>query len=161
MRFLCDAMLSGLSRWLRACGYASAFAGGIDDGELVARARTSGDVLLSSDAPLFCRRAIARGEVTALFVPRHARPTTQAAHVLAAFELEVRTPRCMACGGALAQVPRESAESRVPPRVRTLDTPFFECTECARMYWHGTHWARIEQERAAIACHVAAARDPR
>lgn len=40
-RFLCDAGLGGLARWLRASGHEAAWRPDIDDGELLREARTT------------------------------------------------------------------------------------------------------------------------
>ena len=86
-RFLCDAMLGGLARWLRAAGYEAAFEYGIDDAELLRRARATGAVLLSSDGPMFERNVIRDGVVRAHFVPRGLSKVEQLANVLRALEL--------------------------------------------------------------------------
>ena len=45
---LCDAMLGGLARWLRAAGYDAGFAYGIEDRALVRRAMETGTSARSS-----------------------------------------------------------------------------------------------------------------
>ena len=67
--FLCDAMLGGLARWLRAAGYDAEFHYGIDDRQLLQHATAGGRMILSSDGPLFQRTVIRRGDIPALFVP--------------------------------------------------------------------------------------------
>src|SRR5262249_924378 len=53
MRFLCDAMLGGLVRWLRAAGYDALFAeGGRPDRELVELCGREDRVLLTKDRQL-------------------------------------------------------------------------------------------------------------
>src|SRR4051794_19413969 len=99
VRFLCDAMLGGVARWLRAVGYDAAFEPNIEDGALVALGMQEALIVLSSDAPLFERRLLKSGRVRGLFVTRHAPVPEQVAFVLRHFELTVRDPRCMACGG--------------------------------------------------------------
>ncbi len=55
-KFLCDEMLWGLGRWLRAAGYDAATAGqGQADGELLRRAGAEGRVLLARDRALAAR----------------------------------------------------------------------------------------------------------
>ncbi|MDX6381183.1 MAG: uncharacterized protein QOI57_2207, partial [Rubrobacteraceae bacterium] len=52
MKFLCDAMLGGLAKWLRAAGYDTYYARDgtdISDGSLVRMALEEGRVLLTSD----------------------------------------------------------------------------------------------------------------
>lgn len=154
-RFCCDAMLGGLARWLRALGYEAAFEHGIADAALVARARDTGAILLSSDRPLFERRLVRSGEARALFVPRHAPPIEQAIFVLRAFELGLRAPRCMACGGAFVQVARDALHDEVPPRSLGAYDVFYRCAACGRMFWHGTHWDRIDVTRQQIARRLA------
>lgn len=150
-RFFCDAMLGGLARWLRALGYEAEWEHGIDDAALVERSHSVGAVLLSSDGPLFERRPVKGGVVQALFVPRHAPVIDQAVFVLRTLKLPVRDLRCMACGGALGEVPRESVADEVPPGAYRSCTEFWRCLRCQRLYWRGTHWARIEATRTRVA----------
>jgi uncharacterized protein len=154
VRFCCDAMLGGLSRWLRAVGYAATFDAHVDDGELVARAARDGSILLSSDAPLFERKRLKSGEVRGLFVPRHAPIGEQLVFVMRRLALEVREPRCMRCGGELLEAPRASIAHEAPPRAFESCDRFWRCGECAQLFWHGTHWKQIEGRRAAIAASV-------
>jgi uncharacterized protein with PIN domain len=156
VRFACDAMLGGMARWLRAAGYDASFRHGIDDGALVALAEAERAVLLSSDRPLFDRRPMRTGAVRGIFVPRHARPLDQAVFVLHAVGLGLREVRCMACGGALAPIAREAVAHEAPPGALALETSFYRCTRCDRLYWEGTHWARIAATRAEIARRLAA-----
>lgn len=153
-RFWCDAMLGGLARWLRALGYEAAWEHGIDDGVLVERSLSSGAILLSSDQPLFQRKLVKSGEVKALFVPRHAPVLDQAVFVLRTLNLPVEGVRCMACGGALVDVPREDVAHEVPPNAYRACSDFFRCAACQRLYWRGTHWARIEATRARVASRL-------
>src|SRR5581483_1537426 len=115
-RFACDAMLGGLARWLRAAGYDAEWQAGIDDWELLRRARGAGRVVLSSDTGLFRIGIVRDGDLPALFVPHGLSPREQLAFVLARLALPLREPRCMACGGELAEVPREQVRERVPER---------------------------------------------
>lgn len=148
-------MLGGLARWLRRAGHDAAFAGPIEDGALVERARREGALLLTSDGPLLARRAITLGEVRALFVPR-ARPFEQTVHVLAALGRGVEPPRCMACGGELLPVPRETIEAEVPAATYATYREFYRCGRCGAVLWKGAHWPAIERSRAALAAALAA-----
>lgn len=146
-RFLCDAMLGGLARWLRAAGYEASFDVHIADGVLVRRAVEEGRVLLSSDGGIFERNVVRRGEVSSLFVPRATPPVEQLAFVLRSFELELLDPRCMTCGGYLREVAKNDVASVVPPRSLAAFDRFWVCDACGKPFWHGTHWTRI---RAAL-----------
>ena len=142
-RFFCDAMLGGLSRWLRAAGYDAAFEYGIDDGRLVRSAAEQGRILLSSDGGVFERNVIKGGAVRALRVPRATPPVEQLAFVLRTLSLARCEPRCMACGGELREASKLEVEGRAPPRSYAAYDRFWTCAVCKKLYWHGTHWSRI------------------
>ncbi len=145
-RFACDAMLGGLARWLRAAGYDASWHDGINDTELVRVAGLEGRTLLTADNGIFLHAAVRDGVVPALFVPLRLSPEGQLAHVLAELKLPLREPRCMACGGSLVEVAKEQVRGEVPARTFAWLDRFWRCERCGRVFWHGSHWERIEQK---------------
>ena len=148
-RLMCDAMLGKLARWLRAAGHDAAWEYGIDDEALVRRARDEGRALVTSDGPLMAHRLIRDGTVRTVFVPVEYDTARQLRHVLARLGLHLEEPRCMACGGELARVAK-SAAVEAPPRVLAAHDDFRRCARCGRLFWSGTHWARIEKTLSAL-----------
>jgi uncharacterized protein with PIN domain len=47
--------------------------------------------------------------------------------------------RCLLCNGVLQGVERDSVLEQLPEAVRALQTPFYRCQGCQRVYWRGTH----------------------
>lgn len=141
--FLADAMLGRLARWLAMLGYDSSFAGAgrKTDFDIAWRAREEGRVLLTRDTriPVFAglRTVVIRGQ----------RFEDQLRQVFAEMGLKAAPERlfsrCTLCNLPVRAVPREEAMPKVPEKVRALDTPFFTCPGCARMYWNGTHVDRV------------------
>ena len=150
IRFLCDAMLGGLARWLRATGYDAEFEYGIDDPVLIERARASGRMLLSSDGPLFARNIIKSGEVKALYVPQQLSKLQQLQFVTSTLNLAKRAPRCMSCGGTLMEVPKHLVMGEAPPLAYRNCDAFWRCGRCGKLFWHGTHWQRIVKRLSEI-----------
>jgi uncharacterized protein with PIN domain len=148
-------MLGGLARTLRALGHVAAFEDGIDDAALVARAEGTGEWILSSDRPLFERRAFNAGRVRGLFVPRHAPIEAQAIFVLRTLGLVVGELRCLACGAALSTIDKAKVAGRVPAGAYAAFDEYFRCPGCDRVYWKGTHHGRIEAMRARVAAALA------
>jgi len=142
-RFFCDAMLGGLARWLRAAGYDAEFVHGIDDGELVGRAEAAGAVLLSCDGPLFERNVLKTGQVRSLQVPRQLSNVEALRFVLTELKLPLRSPRCMACGGELVEIPKHTVTAEAPPLAFRHCERFWRCGRCGKLLWRGTHWERI------------------
>ena len=148
--FWCDAMLGGLARWLRAAGYDAALVEGIDDVDLVRRALADGRVLLTADTQLVRHGAICSGRVRALLVPPGRSKFEQLQFVVRSLGLERRQARCMACGGRLDAIPKESARPEVPPRTYQWCHAFYRCGRCAKVFWRGTHWDRIAARLAGL-----------
>jgi uncharacterized protein len=145
MRFLCDAMLGGLAKWLRAAGYDTYYARegtDISDGSLVQMALEEGRVLLTSDRGFLERKPVRDEEVSLLVVP-HLPVDDQLRLVARSFDLARRPSRCMECNGQLETVQASAVVDRVPPGVLRDRQSFFSCRGCRRVFWHGSHWERI------------------
>lgn len=140
-RFIADAMLGRLARWLRTLGYDTAFDDAIRDDELVRRAFTEGRHVLTRDRKLFEEWRIGGG-----LLLRSDRPLEQMAEVAATFGL-VPTgnlfSRCRICNEPLQPVEREAVRTRVPARVWTRTRVFTRCPRCDRVYWEGSHTDRM------------------
>ena len=137
-------MLGGLARWLRAAGYDAEFTPGVDDRELIHKALRTGATLLSSDGRLFERNIIRHKTVKALFVPRDLDKPQQLAFVVRELALPLRPdPRCMACGGELAEVSKDSIRDEAPAKAFAACDQFWRCARCGKLLWKGSHWRRI------------------
>jgi hypothetical protein len=144
-QFLCDAGLGGLARWLRAAGYVADWQAHIADEDLLRLAKASRAIVVTTDSLLLERRLVRDGQIQTFWLPPALGIGEQLALVLQHFDLALREPRCMHCGGELRSVPKEAVWERIPPRTRRWLDDYFECVRCARLYWHGTHWQRIKE----------------
>jgi uncharacterized protein with PIN domain len=144
-RFIADAMLGKLARWLRVMGCDVEYFPAIDDRELVARADRSGRLILTRDTLLVRRR---RARENHFFV-RGDDCRDQVRQVVAAFAIDpfaLFLSRCLECNTPLVDIARELAAERVPPYVFATQQAFQECPACGRLYWRGTHRARMFEE---------------
>jgi uncharacterized protein with PIN domain len=145
VRFLCDAMLGGLAKWLRAAGYDTYYARqgtDISDRSLTRKALEEGRVLLTSDGGFLEHKPVREGSVGFLRVP-HVPLEEQLRLVAGHFDLVRRQSRCMECNGELGVVPPGSVANLIPPGVVRDHEEFFRCAGCGRVFWHGSHWDRI------------------
>ncbi len=150
-RFLCDAGLGGLARWLRAAGYEATWVPDITDDDLVRQARQAGAMALTTDSLLMERRALRDGEVPAVWLPPTLPPLQQMELVIEELRLPLRPSLCMSCGGPLKPVDKEAVRERIPPRTYLWLDQYFECERCRRLFWHGTHWQRIQRRLEHLA----------
>jgi uncharacterized protein with PIN domain len=147
-RFMADAMLGGLARWLRILGLDTAYDPAISDAELVRRGLGEGRHILTRD-----RRLPQEWRVTRCTVLESEEVDGQLAEVMERFPVrESIRPfsRCTLCNGLLERLSPEEARDQVPPRVYELRTSFLRCPGCRRVYWEGSHTRRIRQRLARI-----------
>lgn len=139
MKFLADAMLGRLATWLRLLGYDTAYHPELDDGGLARLARAEDRVLLTCDVELTRRRGL-RCELI-----ESDKVVEQLGQVFRRFGLHAREAfsRCAECNTSLDTVSKESVRGDVPPYVFQTQTRFRRCPRCQRVYWRGTHWARM------------------
>ncbi len=154
--FFCDAGLGGLARWLRAAGYRAAWEPRIADEVLLRKARETGATILTTDSMLMERRLLRDSVIAALWLPPSFGSLEQLKKVFCEFGLSVGSPRCMSCGGNLARADKEELRERIPPRTYRWLNDYFVCAKCGKLFWHGTHWLRIQEKLRALesACLV-------
>lgn len=142
-RFVADAHLGRLARYLRFLGFDTLQRNAWDDGELVALARAGQRIVLTRDRALLMRRDVERGCWL-----RATEPLAQLREVGARYALDatpacLREPRCLLCNTPLVAVQPSTAAVGVPPQVRAHHDAFWRCPSCARLYWRGSHWQRM------------------
>jgi uncharacterized protein len=138
-RFLVDAMLGSLAKWLRILGYDTLYDSSFDDHRLARLARSEDRLLLTRDTGLVCQRGF-----RSLWVVSE-RLTDQLAQVIRECALRINRPfsRCPVCNDPLEVVPKDEAWGQVPPFVFQTQDQFSLCPKCNRFYWRGTHWQQM------------------
>ena len=51
--------------------------------------------------------------------------------------------RCVRCNGMLATVSKEEVLDQLEPLTRRYYDEFSRCADCGRIYWAGSHYARL------------------
>src|SRR6266404_1762474 len=115
-KFVCDAGLGGLARWLRASGYEARWKPDITDDALIKDAQRDPAILLTTDSGIMERRLVRTGTIPAIWVSPSLRTSEQLSHVLEELKLPLLKARCMSCGGELVELPKETVADRIPPR---------------------------------------------
>ena len=150
-RFIVDANVGRLAKWLRVMGYDALFLPGVEDNELLRLASAEGRAILTRDRLVMRRRPIASGRLSALLISGD-RLGEQLRQVVEAYGLDASGgfSRCVECNEPLRAVEREEARSRVPAYVFETQDTFVECPTCMRLYWRGTHWSNMVRELADV-----------
>lgn len=144
LRFIADAMLGRLAKWLRILGYDTVYDAAWGDAYLVRLARAEDRVLLTRD------RALARRRGAKIVLLASESLPEQMAELRRVFDIgaDVSLTRCPVCNAELDPIPKDRAWGQVPPYVFATQDEFRVCPACDRFYWRGSHWERM---RALIA----------
>ncbi len=148
IKFIADAMLGRLARWLRFLGFDTLYFPGIHDAQLVRIAREQNRTILTRDTRLVRMRGL-----TDYLLVESDHPYQQLLETVGTFKpLRFRPwSRCVACNGALEEVSDKAAVRESVPEFVFLHTDRFRrCTSCGRVYWQGTHTKKFRNDICKI-----------
>lgn len=146
MKFVVDSMLGRLAKWLRVLGYDTVYLPHLDDDQLVRLARAEGRLLLTRDRGLAQRR----GLQCLLVESEHLEEQLDQIFVELALTEEHAFSRCPICNTPLQKIAKTELEGRVPPHIFRTHRDFSLCPHCDKIYWPGTHWARMQEKLAGF-----------
>jgi len=139
--FVLDTHLGKLASYLRMLGFDTTYRNTFDDAELVRISVDESRLLLSRDRLLINTAGLPRA-----YLVRATDPKLQVREIIDRFDLHFSAKpftRCLRCNTILQSVAPESVAHSVPPRAREHMHEYFTCPSCDRVYWKGSHHARM------------------
>jgi len=147
-KFIVDANVGKLAKWLRMMGFDTLFFDGPDDGKMVKMALAEDRHIITRDTEFMKRRAITSGRVQAILVSG-GNSEVQMQAVISKLKLPGKTQpftRCLECNAVLKELDRSEAADLVPERVYEIQYEYMACPSCRRIYWRGTHWKAMNNK---------------
>lgn len=144
-RFFADAMLGSVARKLRIFGFDTLYVAHVPDDEILKIGIEQGRVILTADKEFF-KRVVKAGAAGVLV--SGADDIEDLVHILAkngvtSVGLAGIGSRCSACNGLLEQRTSAQVKNYLPGRVAELQSEFYQCNACRKLYWEGGHLGRI------------------
>jgi uncharacterized protein with PIN domain len=142
LRFVLDVHLGKLARWLRLAGFDALYRADLGDSEIANVAAQERRVVLTRDVGLLQRKIITHG-----YWVRAANPDAQVVEVLRRFQLERSLhpfQRCLDCNGRIQRVDKARVWERLEPNTRQFYDVFYQCADCQKVYWEGSHYTRLQ-----------------
>ncbi|MDQ3985933.1 MAG: Mut7-C ubiquitin/RNAse domain-containing protein [Actinomycetota bacterium] len=147
-RFVVDSNLGGLARYLRMLGFDALFRNDFADDEIARISASENRLLLTRDVDVLKRKEITRG-----YYVRTTEPIDQVTEIVRRFDLaDGLNPfsRCLECNEPLKKVSLEDVKDQLPERAAREYQTFTQCPVCERVYWAGSHHARMNKKVAEI-----------
>ncbi len=142
-RFLADAHLGALARYLRMLGFDTVCAGTMTDRAIVSAAAEERRIILTRDRDLLMHKTVSHG--------CHVRATNaqdQLVEIVSRLDLYRSAKpfsRCMECNGWLAAVDKADVRGRLPNGTDEYYDDFSECERCRKIYWPGSHQGEMQR----------------
>jgi hypothetical protein len=140
-RFLADAHLGGLARFLRMMGFDTLHRNAFSDEEIRRLAEEERRIVLTRDRELLKCREITRGAYV------HAlKPEAQLREVATRYGLAASArpfTLCLSCNLPLQAVDKAQIAARLPEQVSRLHDSFVRCPGCDGVFWPGSHYQRM------------------
>ncbi len=147
-RFLADANLGKLARYLRMAGFDTAYIREQSDREIINQMLGEQRALLSRDRKLLMHNLIEYG-----YLPRSDDPAEQLLEVFRRYNLfDDADPfcRCPNCNGLLQSVAKEEVIDQLEPLTKKHFDDFSQCPDCGQIYWAGSHQRRLDDRLKEI-----------
>jgi hypothetical protein len=145
MKFLADRMLGKLAKELRMLGYDTIYYRGENTYPLIKLARDEDRAILTRNTKLIPKRPEDRiiriTEDKALLQLRELIKKK-----VISLNEEILFSRCLLCNTLLDEISREEAEGKVPDFIFYQMKAFFQCPQCLRIYWQGSHQDHMQKK---------------
>jgi hypothetical protein len=141
-RFILDAHLGKLARYLRMLGFDSLYRNDYGDDEIVEIASGEIRIILTRDKLLLRSPRVLHG-----YYVRATEKHSQLVEVVEKFDLYSQFQsftRCMTCNSELMSIRKEGFRNRIPEEVFRNFDEFSWCRRCDKIFWKGSHFERME-----------------
>jgi uncharacterized protein with PIN domain len=147
-RFVADRMLGKLAKWLRVLGYDVVYLKRATEKEVLEKLQ-EGRTLLTRN-----RRARSWHGKGRVFVVKENDPQIQLREVVNGLRLPELDgaifSRCLSCNHPLEEVRRDEVREEVPEYIYQTQEEFHRCSDCGKVFWHGSHAKRMRQQLREI-----------
>ena len=139
-------MLGKLAKKLRLLGFDTFYSSSIADDKIIIMTKNEKRILLTKDrvlahlAPKNEIKTVTISDGNELDQFRQIKEKVS----LEGFAIEGKISRCTNCNGKLLQIKNEETIGKVPDGVTRNFKEFWECEECKKIYWNGTHIKNLQ-----------------
>ena len=140
-------MLGKLAKKLRLLGFDAFYSSSIADNKIISVAKNEKRILLTKDRVLAQLAQKIEIKTVTISDADELEQFSQIKEKVSfdGFVINGKISRCTNCNGKLLQIKNEKTIGRVPDGVTKNFKEFWECEECKKIYWEGTHIKNLQK----------------
>ncbi|MFW6095369.1 MAG: Mut7-C RNAse domain-containing protein [Bacteroidota bacterium] len=142
-KFILDVHLGKLARYLRLLGFDTLYSNDYEDDKIIDIASKENRIILTRDKVILRNNKVTHG-----YYIRSDEPKEQLREVIKRFDLSENLnifSRCMDCNGKITSIRKKDIQSGLMEGTKKYYTEFFQCKECNKIYWKGSHFQDMMQ----------------
>lgn len=144
LKFMLDVHLGKLAKYLRFAGFDCLLIPFLDDHGIVSEGTRDNRIILSRDIGLLKHKRVKYG-----YWLRSQMPEEQFKEVVQHFRIKEQDlnpcQRCTTCNGKIKSIEKYDIIEDLKPGTKKYFDEFFQCQNCGRIYWKGSHYKRMRQ----------------
>ena len=143
-KFILDVHLGKLARFIRLLGFDALYSNHYSDKDILDVIKIEQRIVLTRDVGLLKHKAISWG-----YWLRSQDPFKQLEEVIERFQLKKDIQpfsRCLICNGYLHKIEKAKVHHLLPPRTQIFFHEFYQCQDCRKIYWKGSHYEHMLQQ---------------
>jgi uncharacterized protein with PIN domain len=144
--FLVDAMLGSIARKLRILGFDTLYMKHTSDNVILETGLVENRIILTCDKDFFKRivKIGAKGVLLKNCDDMENIVYTLSKYGVTSLYFDAARSRCSACNGSLLKKKPVDVKGIIPRDIMKRHNEFFQCVNCNKIYWEGSHVGRIQ-----------------
>jgi len=143
-KFIVDFMCGRLAKWLRILGYDTEFYKEHSRSKILMESLQQQRIILTRDTKLSSKKAYK------ILLIKSDKIRQQIKQVLKELNLKINKEKffsiCSICNKKVVSVEKESVKNLVPAYIYETQSKFYQCPQCKRVYWQGSHLELFSKE---------------
>ncbi|MCD4730303.1 MAG: Mut7-C ubiquitin/RNAse domain-containing protein [Bacteroidales bacterium] len=143
-KFILDVHLGKLARYLRMIGFDTLYENNYTDPFIIETSISERRIILTRDLGILKNKQVTHG-----YYIRSTNSKEQLKEIIDRFDLGKNIQplnRCIECNGSIKIVRKKEIEYLLKPKTRKYFNEFFQCTNCKKVYWEGSHYHNIMEQ---------------
>jgi uncharacterized protein with PIN domain len=144
--FLVDAMLGSIARKLRILGFDTLYMKHTSDNVILETAVVEDRIILTCDKDFFKRivKVGAKGVLLEDYDDMENIVYALSKYGVTSLCFDAARSRCSVCNGSLLKKKRVDVKGTISIDIIKRYNEFFQCVNCNKIYWEGSHVSRIQ-----------------